>query len=100
MVSLIKKDMLIEEYFVPSVSISSGTAGTYATNTSISTAKTGYKAVTVAVSILGHPANYRASAAFANANKLAVTVSFYRTSTSAYDIPAGDCAITVWYNKE
>jgi len=95
-VGKIQKDALIREYGNASVTISAGTAGTYATMNTQDITIAGYKPVMAAIAKIQHPAQYIPVVANME-NK--IYFIFYRAASSACTIPANDVTVTVLYEK-
>jgi hypothetical protein len=95
-VSKISKDTCIREYGNAPVTISAGTAGTYATMNTQDITIAGYKPVMAAIAKIQHPGQYIPVVANME-NK--IYFIFYRAVSSAYTIPANDVTVTVLYEK-
>lgn len=95
-VSKIPKDTFIREYGNASVTISAGTAGTYATMNPQDITIAGYKPVMATITKIQHPGKYIPVVANME-NK--IYFIFYRAESSAYTIPANDVMVTVLYEK-
>ena len=80
------------------VNITSGTAGTYATYQTIDVSKPGYKPIGVINAYFSHGSSYQILAEL-HVNDPTVYINYYRVTTSAYSVPAGDITIKVLYEK-
>ena len=89
-----KKAYIIKECSLPSVSISAGAIGTYATYIRKNVSVDGYKPILITFSQIGHGASYLP---IANLSNNEVEVIFYRTLQTAYTVPANDVKVNVLY---
>ena len=78
------------------VNLSNGTIGTYANGVTIDVSKTGYTPISCSFVYVGHGSSYHA---FCNLNSNILSILFYRTSSSAYTVPANDVKVNVIYSK-
>ena len=90
----IKKAYIIKECSFPSVSISAGTIGTYATDIRKDVSVDGYKPILIAFIQIGHGASYLPVARLVNNE---VEIIFYRALSTAYTVPANDIKVNVLY---
>ena len=78
------------------ISISSGTIGTYATAQQINIAKTGYTPLGILNAPTSHPGGYQLIPAISGST---LYLQCYRAQSSAYTVPVNDITVVVLYKK-
>lgn len=94
---LINNQIVTQNFSTPAVSITSGTAGTYATLKTVDISKSGYNPVGISLHGLGHPGSYNCAVSLSGNYANFV---YYRAMSSAYSVPAGDVVATVFYKPQ
>lgn len=88
---------ITDKFYNTAITISAGTAGTYATYQTIDISKTGYKPIGILNTYVGHGGSYLPLCFFTGTT---LYINFYRVGSSAYNVPAEDMSITILYEKE
>ena len=85
-----------QDYTNSSTSLTAGTIGAYVTMENIDVSKSGYTPISCSFKVITHPGSYDVNC-FLDGSTL--TIFYYRATSTAYTISAGDLKVRILYKK-